>query len=241
MSCSYCRIFASTCCSSSEIFTSRLSIFSSSPSRLLSSASSRFCVVSEFCSCFSFQTSSSSMSRQCASGVVSAGRAAAMARVFEMLFSSSTIMSCLSLSFFSSSALLSLKLSMKDVISLSFVKRISYFCWSEPSSFFSWASAVTSRICARSRSLSSLSSELPFSAATMSALSFLTLLSRSSRCSGTLMLHCWTSSCRESNRSSISRLTLPSCWKRVRSMSLRSRPSSEFSLPFTWSNSSRVS
>mmetsp|Transcript_96835 Transcript_96835/g.224478 ORF Transcript_96835/g.224478 Transcript_96835/m.224478 type:complete len:219 (-) Transcript_96835:970-1626(-) len=182
---SYWCILVSTCCSSAVIFVSSVSIFSNSPSRLASSTSSLCCVVSALVSCLLLKSSSSSMSRKWDSGVALLARV--IARV--MFSSNRTMLSCFSFIFCSSSPLHSGKLSMNWVISFSLARRISYFCWSLPSVFFSCESMTTSRICARSFSISILRSEFCFSVATMSALSFLTLAKSRSRCSGTLRLH----------------------------------------------------
>mmetsp|Transcript_43074 Transcript_43074/g.125309 ORF Transcript_43074/g.125309 Transcript_43074/m.125309 type:complete len:290 (+) Transcript_43074:617-1486(+) len=180
------------------------------------------------------------MSRRCDSGETSFGKPSDL----EMFSSSIWMESCFSFNFFSSSALLSAKPSMNCVISLSLVKRISYFCCSLFSSLpflSSCASVVTSRMCERNFSFSSFSSEIRFSAATISPLSLFTFCMRSSRWSWMLKLHCCTSVSRAPKRSWSSRRTLPSCWYRVRSGSLRRQPSMALSRPLTWSSSSRDS
>mmetsp|Transcript_120620 Transcript_120620/g.335900 ORF Transcript_120620/g.335900 Transcript_120620/m.335900 type:complete len:208 (+) Transcript_120620:335-958(+) len=123
ISSSYRFIFTSICSSSWLIFTSRLSILSSSPCLFISSASSLVCVLSEFCSCLFLNSSSSSTSRMWPSGLT------VSARVSEIFSSRRWMFCCFSSSFFSSSALRPSNSFMKRVISWSFVKRIS-FCWS---------------------------------------------------------------------------------------------------------------
>mmetsp|Transcript_45899 Transcript_45899/g.118740 ORF Transcript_45899/g.118740 Transcript_45899/m.118740 type:complete len:378 (+) Transcript_45899:251-1384(+) len=236
MSSSYWRIFTSTCWSSREILTSRLSIFSSSPSRFCSSPSRRFCVVSELRSALLLKSSSSSISRMWPSGDRSGRISVALA----MLTRRRSMLSCLSLSLFSSSAWRRSKLSMNDVISWSLEKRISYFCWSLCMSV-SLASEVTSWMAARRRSFISLMSELDFSVATISALSLFTLARRRSRCSGMLRLHCLASVSSFSRISCTSRRLESSICERARITSLRRWASRVFRRPLTWSSSSRLS
>mmetsp|Transcript_5189 Transcript_5189/g.13921 ORF Transcript_5189/g.13921 Transcript_5189/m.13921 type:complete len:263 (+) Transcript_5189:548-1336(+) len=236
ISCSYLCIFSSTCFSSCEIFTSKVSIFSSSLSRFARSSSKRDWVFSAFCSWRLLKSRSSCRSLKWASGDVSAESAI----IFE-IFSSNTLMfCCLSASFLSSSSFRAGNESMNWVISWSFVNSTSYFCWSW-SSLFSCASFATCLMRARRFSFSVFSSKVLFSAATMSALSFLTLLSSSSLCSGTLRLPCWTSSSSTCRRPESSSLSSDSCWKRARKGSWRSRCSSAPRWLLTLSSSSRAS
>mmetsp|Transcript_7982 Transcript_7982/g.19701 ORF Transcript_7982/g.19701 Transcript_7982/m.19701 type:complete len:245 (-) Transcript_7982:18-752(-) len=171
-------IFSLSCCSSSEIFSSSVLIFSNSTFRRWSSPSSLAEVETELSICICLKSRSERISLNLSSDMPPVFSDCAILR--EIACSKPTTFSCVASNFFTSIAFFSSNVSMSSDISLSLANS-SWKRWVF-GSFASLISLDSCESCARPRRIASWCSATTRSASAMSKLSAFTFCKSISRC-----------------------------------------------------------